>query len=149
MADRIDLAEIRSQFETRHEEGKLIHELPFMKAVMKGLRKPNATQRTAKSVYELALQVTGIKDEDIQLEESIPIQQAIVYAIIGGGFVGGSATRNPQGFYLDDRRPNSCLNGKKSEVYREVIKLTKLAEAQNLNPNSLPHMPNFHNMGVL
>lgn len=149
MADKIDLNETRSYFERHHQEGKLIQELPLMKAALFGMRKQNVKRKTAKEVYELALQVAGVKDEDIQLEASIPIQQATVFAIIGGGRLGKFATRNPEGFYVDDsRHPLDKFNSNKADAYREVIKLEKMAKDRKLKPSSLPSMPTFHHMGV-
>lgn len=145
-----DAEQHRPHFQKQHAEGKLVHQVPFMKAALFGMRKQNEKRKLAKAVFDLALEIVGVKDADVQLEDSIPFQQAIVYAIVGGGAVGKVAAHKPADFIFDNNKQTmSALNSSKADAYREVIKLTKMGKAQDLNTSKMPTMPVFHHMGVL
>lgn len=78
--------------------------------------------------------------------ETIPPMQVAVYVMCGGGFLGRFAAERPVDFYIDDRVGG--LPYKREEIYQAVLTLKNLAVANGLNPNHLPAMPDFHNMGI-
>ena len=72
--------------------------------------------------------------------------QAAVYSMCGGGFLGRSACEQPASFYIDSRCGR--LPYTRKEIAQAVAVLSAAATAWGLNPNGLPELPSFHNMGV-
>jgi len=79
--------------------------------------------------------------------EMIGVHQIAVYVMCGGGLLGHFAAEQPADFYIDDRV--SRLPYRRSEIYRAVDTLAKIAQARGLNPHGLPPMPLLHSFGIL
>lgn len=77
--------------------------------------------------------------------ESIPLMQAVVFTMCGGGFIGRFAMTQPEKFYIDPR--TSKFPYKKAEIEQAVECLAAIARANGLDANNLPEI-NFHNMGI-
>jgi hypothetical protein len=77
--------------------------------------------------------------------------QNTVYVMVGGGMLGASAARQPQGFYVDSR----C--SKRPYPNRSIMQAVKVLELHairlGLDPTSIPDEPgrsfmDHHNCGV-
>ena len=78
--------------------------------------------------------------------KSVPYMQTAVFVMCGGGHLGKFAAEQPAKFYIDDRV--SKLPYPKRSIYQAVETLVTIARANSLNPEHLPEMPRFHNMGI-
>lgn len=144
---KVDFDVIRTNLIERHQEGRLLTELPLMKSALLGFTKDTSRKATAEKVYAIALEISGIENKDVQVEDSIPMLQACITMMLGGGILANFGCRQPKDFYIDTRVPSSALNARKSDIYRAVLRLQEMAKAQEIE--KLPAAPNFHNMGVL
>jgi hypothetical protein len=75
----------------------------------------------------------------------VEAMQVAVYVMIGGGMLGNFAATQPAQFYIDTRCGR--LRYPKRTIYRAVRDLVLIAKAAGLDPNKLPQMPRFPNMG--
>jgi len=78
-------------------------------------------------------------------KSELPLMQACVYTMCGGGMLGRFAAENPADFYIDDRVGK--LPYPKKEIYQAVAVLKTLAEVWGYDAHHLPDFT-FHNMGV-
>ena len=78
--------------------------------------------------------------------ETIKSMQTAIFIMCGGGHLGKFAAEQPAKFYIDDRV--SRLPYPKKAIYQAVETLATIARANNLDPEHLPEMPRFHNMGI-
>lgn len=76
----------------------------------------------------------------------IPLMQVAVFVMCKGGFIGRSAAERPGDFYLDGRTGRFPYS--KAEIMQAVETLATIAKKNGLDPNHLPEMPDFHNMGI-
>lgn len=78
-------------------------------------------------------------------KDAIPLMQAAVFTMAGGGLLGRFAATNPAEFYLDtrvSRRPYSA-----TKILTACANLAQIAKLNGLDPRRLPD-PSFHNLGV-
>ena len=79
--------------------------------------------------------------------EIISLHQVAVYVMCGGGFLGSFAAEQPADFYIDDRVGR--LPYGRTDIYRAVETLSKIAKARGFNPHNLPPMPLLHSFEIL
>lgn len=86
------------------------------------------------------------RDHADYFKDVIPHMQVAVYVMAGGGMLGRSAAEQPGSFYVDarvSRRPYS-----ERKLFLATRILAAIAEANGLDPEHMPEMPNIHNLGV-
>lgn len=76
----------------------------------------------------------------------VPPAQVAIYVLTGGGLVGRSYAHNPKTAYMDIRLGKRPYSRKQIEAARQT--LVALAEKARMDPDSLPDMPDFGNLGV-
>lgn len=74
---------------------------------------------------------------------SIPVMQAAVYVMCGGGFLRQLAAEKPMDFYIDERCRR--LPYSRNKIYQAVETLKTIAVANDID---LRRLPKFHNMGI-
>ena len=77
---------------------------------------------------------------------TMPALQVAVFVMIGGGFTGNSAARQPEDFSIDDRAGR--LHYSRRDIMKAVAQLTETAKQAGLDPRDLPRLPSLHNCGV-
>lgn len=130
---------VRESFQYRDARKEAV----FLRITRDTLKRRRERQQVQK-VYELALELSGLTDEQVEAQlspKSIEQQQVRVYCMCGGGFLGNFAATQPQDFYIDDRV--SGLSYSRNQIREEVERLKDL-----IHGNEVPPLPRFHNCGV-
>jgi len=87
-------------------------------------------------------------ESQVEYMKDIPIStlQTIIYVACGGGWVGRQHAEQPQSAYIDLRVGK--LPYTRTEIGNMRRVLVALAKSRDLDPDDLPKMPNFSNLGV-
>jgi hypothetical protein len=87
-------------------------------------------------------------ESHVEYMKDIPIStlQTVIYVACGGGFIGRLHAEQPQSAYIDLRVGKLPYTSTEIGNMRRV--LVALAKSRDLDPNDLPKMPNFSNLGV-
>jgi hypothetical protein len=72
--------------------------------------------------------------------------QTVIYVACGGGFVGRQHAEQPQSAYIDLRVGK--LPYTRTEIGNMRRVLVAVAKSRGLDPDNLPKMPSFPNLGV-
>lgn len=81
-----------------------------------------------------------------EAKKQVPLLQIAIYVMVGGGMIGRSYAEQPETAYIDmrvGRRPYGIR-----DIFKAQAVLIAMAKRAGFDPNDMPKMPRWHNLGV-